>query len=100
VLLALLASAARGSPRLADVDELSAVALDRGLPRPDVGFALGALSHVGGFERGAAEAIFAIARAAGWIAHAIEVYEDPAPPRPRAVYVGPAPGDPPSRLGA
>jgi citrate synthase len=37
---------------------------------------------------GAAEAIFAVARTTGWIAHALEAYTT-APIRPRAVYTGP-----------
>ncbi|HEY8558751.1 MAG TPA: citrate synthase, partial [Actinomycetes bacterium] len=35
--------------------------------------------------------IFATARTAGWIAHALEEYERDVPIRPRAVYTGPAP---------
>ena len=42
--------------------------------------------------RGAAEAIFAIARTAGWIAHALEEYDRNTPIRPRAVYTGPPVG--------
>ena len=38
---------------------------------------------------GAGEAIFAVGRTAGWIAHAIEEYARPTPLRPRAVYTGP-----------
>jgi citrate synthase len=41
---------------------------------------------------GAGEAIFATARTAGWIAHALEEYERNAPIRPRAVYIGAPPG--------
>jgi citrate synthase len=37
---------------------------------------------------GGAEAIFAVARTAGWIAHALEAYAGPGPLRPRAVYTG------------
>ncbi len=38
---------------------------------------------------GAGEAIFAIARIAGWLAHAMEEYERRTPLRLRAVYIGP-----------
>jgi citrate synthase len=41
---------------------------------------------------GAGEAIFAVARTAGWIAHAMEEYAKNAPLRPRTVYTGPVPG--------
>jgi citrate synthase len=38
---------------------------------------------------GAGEAIFAVARTAGWLAHAREEYEHRTRLRPRAVYIGP-----------
>jgi citrate synthase len=38
---------------------------------------------------GAGEAIFAVARTAGWIAHALEEYARDLPLRPRTVYTGP-----------
>jgi len=44
---------------------------------------------------GAAEAVFAVARTAGWIGHALEEYARHTPLRPRARYTGPrypAPG--------
>jgi len=44
---------------------------------------------VAGMIPGAGEAIFAVARTAGWIAHAMEEYARNAPPRPRTVYTGP-----------
>jgi citrate synthase len=37
---------------------------------------------------GAGEAIFAVSRTAGWIAHALEAYTADNPLRPRAVYTG------------
>ncbi|MFL6053504.1 MAG: citrate/2-methylcitrate synthase [Actinoallomurus sp.] len=40
-------------------------------------------------RRGAGEAMFAIARTAGWLAHALEEYARGAPLRPRAIYTGP-----------
>jgi citrate synthase len=59
---------------------------------PNVDTALAAFGHVTGMPVDAGEAIFAIARSIGWIAHALEEY-DAAPLRfrPRARYVGPAP---------
>jgi citrate synthase len=92
VLLDRLRTAAAGSPRLAVVEALLAAAARRGLPEPNVDLALAALAHVTAMTRGAAEAIFAVARTAGWIAHALEEYDRNTPVRPRAVYTGPRPG--------
>ena len=91
-LLARLRATAAGSPRMAVVDALLEATIRRGLPEPNVDLALAALAHVAGMTRGAGEAIFAIARTAGWIAHALEEYDRNTPIRPRAVYTGPAPG--------
>ncbi len=60
-------------------------------PPPNVDFALAAMAHAYGMGRGAAEAIAALARCAGWIAHAIEEYPHRLRFRPRAAYVGPSP---------
>lgn len=91
-LLARLRQAAAGSPRMAVVDALLAATRRRGLPPPNVDLALAALGHVAGMTRGAGEAIFAVGRAAGWLAHALEEYERATPIRLRAVYTGPPPG--------
>jgi citrate synthase len=91
-LLARLRAAAGGSPRMQVVESLLDAAARRGLPDPSVDLALAALAHVAGMTRGAAEAIFATARTAGWIAHALEEYERNTPIRPRALYTGPTPG--------
>jgi citrate synthase len=92
VLLDRLRATAAGSPRLAVVEALLDATARRGLPEPNVDLALAALAHVTGMVRGAGEAIFAVARTAGWIAHALEEYDRNTPIRPRAVYTGPAPG--------
>ena len=91
-LLDRLRAAAAGSPRLAVVEALLETTTGRGLPDPNVDLALAALAHVTAMTRGAGEAIFAIARTAGWIAHALEEYDRNTPIRPRAIYTGPAPG--------
>lgn len=55
----------------------------------NVDFALGALAFAAGMDLGATEAIFALARTAGWLAHAIEEYgEEPLRFRARAIYLG------------
>lgn len=51
--------------------------------------ALAALAHTLGLSQEAAFAIFAMGRATGWIAHAIEQTETGTLIRPRARYVGP-----------
>jgi citrate synthase len=91
VLLTHLRRAAAGSPRMAVVEAVLDTAGRRGLPEPNVDLTLAALAHVTGMTRGAGEAVFAIARTAGWIAHALEEYDRDTPIRPRAVYTGPTP---------
>jgi len=50
---------------------------------------------VAGMVRGAGEAIFAVARTAGWVAHALEAYAGDRPLRLRAVYTGRSAADGP-----
>lgn len=59
---------------------------------PNVDFALAALVSAGDMIRGAAEGIFATARMAGFVAHAIEEYQHALRFRTRAAYTGPEPG--------
>ena len=61
----------------------------RRLPEQNVDFALAAFTEVTGMVSGAGEAIFAIARTAGWLAHAMEEYANGSLLRLRASYVGP-----------
>jgi citrate synthase len=89
LLLNLLAERAPSSPRLAVATALLAEARRRALPVPNVDFALATLSTVCGLIPGAGEAVFAVARTAGWLAHALEEYERRAPIRPRSFYTGP-----------
>jgi citrate synthase len=90
-LLDLVRDAAPGHTGLAVTEAVLAEAVRRRLPAPNIDLALGALAAVAGMVPGAGEAIFAVARTAGWIAHALEEYEGREPLRPRAVYTGPAP---------
>jgi citrate synthase len=64
------------------------------LPPPNIDFALAALAYCWSLNRGAGQAIFAVARTAGWIAHAIEEYERKASYRIRGTYTGPPAQDP------
>jgi len=96
LLLDLLVAAGPDADRLAVVSAVLAEAGRRRLPEPNIDFALAAVSHTTGMVKSAAEAVFAIARTAGWIAHALEEYQGGTPLRPRAVYTGPLPGQLPA----
>ncbi len=75
--------------RLAVVEAVLTVMTEGAPVPPNVDFGLAALAHVAGCDLGAGEAIFAVARSAGWIAHAIEEYAEPGNRfRVRARYVG------------
>jgi citrate synthase len=88
-LLGEIRARAPGSPRLAVADALAGEVVGRGLPTPNIDFALAVLASVAGMVPGAAEAVFAVARTAGWIGHALEEYARHTPLRPRARYTGP-----------
>ncbi len=76
-------------PALRAVDEVIAAATQRRLPPPNVDLALAALGMIGDMPDDAGEAIFVSARIAGWLAHAMEEYEErPLRFRPRASFVG------------
>jgi len=92
LLLALVAAAVPASPRLAVADAVLAETHRRALPEPNIDFALAVLASCAGMITGAGEVVFAVARTAGWLAHAMEEYASRTPLRPRAVYTGPAPG--------
>jgi citrate synthase len=81
---------ARFEPPAALVRLERAVAVLAG-QRPNVDFALFAGCEALGLPPDAPFALFAVARCAGWIAHAIEQGRSDALIRPRARYVGPEP---------
>jgi citrate synthase len=89
LILELVRALSGDKQRLATVDEVIRTQARRGLPPPNDGFAIAALSYVCDMIPGASEVIFTMSRAAGWIAHAIEEYARPPAPRQRSVYVGP-----------
>jgi citrate synthase len=87
----LVASARSLAPRshparsaFALLDEMAAA----GRPGPNVDVAAVALRAALGLPRGAATGLFAVARCAGWVAHALEQYEAGFLLRPRARYRG------------
>ena len=69
-------------------------ALEGGEHPANVDAAVAALAVCGDMAPGAAEVVFAVARIAGWLAHAAEEHERPFRFRPRASYRGLAPVDP------
>ncbi|WP_336205550.1 citrate synthase [Nonomuraea sp. LPB2021202275-12-8] len=89
LLLDLLAQAAPGHDRLAVAQAVLDEVRRRRLPERNIDFALAALVAVTGMVSGAGEAVFAIARTAGWLAHAMEEYARGSLLRLRASYVGP-----------
>ena len=78
----------RSPPDLAGLSE--AVRRTTGMA-PNIDFALVAACESLGLAEDAPFALFAVARCAGWIAHAIEQGQTDALIRPRARYVGPEP---------
>jgi citrate synthase len=92
VLLELLRASDVDPVRLAAVETVLEL-LNARLPVfMNVDFALASLAFCSGMCPGAPEAIFAVARCAGWLAHAIEEFDQrPVRFRPRANYLGPTP---------
>ncbi len=88
LLLDLIRKAAPRSGRLAVAEAVLTEARRRALPVPNIEFALAVLATVTGMIPGAGEAVFAVARTAGWLAHALEEYARATPIRPRGVYTG------------
>ena len=69
-------------------EELLLIMRERGLPFPNIDFAIAAFAERYDMIDNAGEVIFAIARTAGWLAHAIEEYRYRLRFRPRAIYTG------------
>ncbi|MEU0572291.1 citrate synthase [Nonomuraea sp. NPDC005983] len=91
LLLDLVREASPEHERLAAVVAVLDEVRRRRLPERNVDFALAALVAVGGMVPGAGEAIFAVARTVGWLAHAMEEYAKGTLLRLRASYTGPPP---------
>ena len=88
-LMAVIVEAWGDDPRLVNVYRIRDLISERSDAIPNVDLALGALSYLARMSPGAGEAIFAISRTAGWLAHAMEEYEEkPVRFRARAKYVG------------
>jgi len=96
--VALLATLA-GRPFHRDATAIAKQVFDLTGEHPNVDFALGALARAYSLPSHAPFAIFATARAVGWIAHVIEQYDEGTLIRPRARYVGEAPQAPHPGVG-
>ena len=88
-LMAHVVDAWSGDRRLQTVFRVRDVVGERSDAIPNIDLALGAMTYLAGMSRHAGEAIFAIARTAGWLAHAMEEYDEkPLRFRPTARYIG------------
>lgn len=88
-LMTLVIEAWAEDPRLQHVYRVRDVVGARRDDIPNVDLALGAFTWLAGMQAQAGETIFAIARTAGWLAHAVEEYDEPPLRfRPRARYLG------------
>lgn len=93
-LLARLEPLARRTDR-ATLEAVRDASTETSKPEPNIDFALACLAFALDMPVGATEAIFVIARSAGWIAHALEEYgESPLRFRARALYMGPKDREP------
>ena len=94
-LFALLEELPPAGPALAAAHDIVATAA-RDVPlHANVDLALAVLTASTGMSAAAGETIFAVARTAGWIAHALEEYDErPLRMRPSGHYVGPRPPQP------
>jgi citrate synthase len=93
LLLRLLADVPAAAPALAAARDVVSTAARHSPLHANVDLALGVLSVSSGMPAEAGETVFAVARTAGWIAHALEEYaERPLRMRPGGGYDGPPPG--------
>ncbi|MFQ3557163.1 citrate synthase [Streptomyces gramineus] len=95
VLFRLLEDVPRAQPALLAARDVVAVTARHAPLHANVDLALAVLTASCGMPATAGETIFAVARTAGWIAHALEEYgERPLRMRPSGHYVGPRPPQP------
>jgi citrate synthase len=94
-LFALLEEIPRAEPALLAARDIVATTARHTPLHANVDLALAVLTASSGMPATAGETIFAVARTAGWIAHALEEYgERPLRMRPSGIYVGPKPPQP------
>ena len=91
-LMATLIDAFGDDPRLVNVYRVRDVIGERTDAIPNIDLAIGALTYLAEMSPDSGEVIFAVARTAGWLAHAMEEYDEkPLRFRPKAKYAGPSP---------
>lgn len=84
----LVESAFPGHKGVRAFSDIRRIVDERALPAPSVELGLAVFARAFEFTKGGSEAVFAIGRSAGWIAHALEVHAQPPPPPPEFSYVG------------
>jgi citrate synthase len=95
VLFGLLEDIPRAAPALAAARDIVATTARHTPLHANVDLALAVFTASCGMPATAGETVFAVARTAGWIAHALEEYgERPLRMRPSGHYVGPKPPQP------
>ncbi|MCI3271885.1 citrate synthase [Streptomyces cylindrosporus] len=95
VLFRLLEELPHAAPALAAARDIVATTARHTPLHANVDLALAVFTASSGMPSSAGETIFAVARTAGWIAHALEEYgERPLRMRPSGHYVGPKPPQP------
>ncbi|MFH8759632.1 citrate synthase [Streptomyces atroolivaceus] len=95
VLFALLDEMPQAAPAMAAARDVVATTARHSGLHANVDLALAVLSVACGMPAEAGETVFAVARTAGWIAHAMEEYaEQPLRLRPSGQYSGPRPPQP------
>ncbi|WP_405528597.1 citrate synthase [Streptomyces avidinii] len=94
-LFARLEELEQAGPALGAAREVAAVMARQGGLHANVDLALAVLTVSCGMPAEAGETVFAVARTAGWIAHALEEYQErPLRMRPSGQYCGPRPPQP------
>jgi citrate synthase len=92
--VALLAMLEETSATRSIIDTVAATVTQRSGVAVNIDFAIAAFALLYGMDANAGEAIFAVARTAGWIAHALEEYADrPSRFRPTGRYAGRTPAN-------
>ncbi|MED5595458.1 citrate synthase family protein [Janthinobacterium sp. P210006] len=87
-LLGILSAMSQGYPQLGAILAACTTASDLLKVKPNADLALAAMELAFGWPEGAGMSVFALARSAGWIAHAAEQAASGALIRPRARYIG------------